>query len=535
MAPQKESVMRPNREYGYVRPPSAEQLQRYAARHRISLTDEEAAELVPIAAETVAGFDVIDELPEPQGEPIRFTNRDPGRPPLPGEDPYNAFIRFCRVTGADSGPLAGLTAAVKDCIAIAGMPLTNGSRMLPTITPTEDATVVERILAAGATIIGKTNMEDMAMGIGEGSVYGPARNPINPRFNTGGSSSGSGAAVAAGMADFALGADEGGSVRIPAAWCGLVGMKATHGLVPSYGLSYMDHTIDHIGPLTATVELNAKVLEVIAGADWRDPQWVRADPQADSYASTLDQGVQGMTFLVIEEALEPIGATPDVLEAFEAGCDALRRAGATIERVSIPLWSSAWAIENALLTFAGRAMADSYGAGYGHKGRISVPVTEVIAAQQRTTNKDLAILSKINLMLAEHMREEYLGVHYGKAQNLRIELTKQVQLALGDGRVLLTPTIPTVAGELTDRRLTMTEMLPRLAGSAVFNTCPLDLTGHPALTVPCGTGDHGLPVGFQLIGAPFDEGTLYRAAAEVERAGLWSLPAGAAVAPPSAV
>jgi amidase len=144
--------------------------------------------------------------------------RDPGRPPREGEDPYNAFIRFCEVRGTDSGPLHGKTLAVKDCIAVAGVPTTNGGRRTPAIVPTEDALVVERLLDDGVTIIGKTNLDDLALGYGEGSAFGAARNPLNPKRSTGGSSSGSAAAVAAGQADLAIGADEGGSVRIPSAW-----------------------------------------------------------------------------------------------------------------------------------------------------------------------------------------------------------------------------------------------------------------------------------------------------------------------------
>jgi Asp-tRNA(Asn)/Glu-tRNA(Gln) amidotransferase A subunit family amidase len=162
-------------------------------------------------------------------------------------------IRFCEVRGALDGPLAGRRLSVKDCIAVAGVQMTNGVRRLPAAVPTEDAVVIERLLDAGVVITAKTNLEDMGLGLGEGSAFGASRNPRNPRFSTGGSSSGSGAAVASGLVDIALGADEAGSVRIPSAWCGLVGMKATHGLVPSYGMTYMDHTIDHIGPMTTTV------------------------------------------------------------------------------------------------------------------------------------------------------------------------------------------------------------------------------------------------------------------------------------------
>ena len=147
----------------------------------------------------------------------------------------------------------------------------------------------------------------LALGAGEGSAFGAARNPHNPKYATGGSSSGSAAAVAAGMVDMALGADEGGSVRVPAAWCGLVGMKATHGLVPSYGLTYMDHTIDHIGPITKTVADNARMLEVIAGADWRDPQWVRAAPVAGSYLAADGLGVSSLRVGIVRESLGAVG------------------------------------------------------------------------------------------------------------------------------------------------------------------------------------------------------------------------------------
>jgi amidase len=509
--------VRPQRVYGHLRPPTPEQLQTYAARHAITLSADQAAELLPTVAGMLSVFDVIDELPEPAVPTVAAT-RDPGRAPTAEEDPYNAFIRFCDVRGTGEGPLAGVRVAVKDCIAVAGVPMTNGSRMQPRAVPTEDAVVVERLLAAGATIVGKANMEDMAMGGGEGSVYGAARNPVDPRFSGGGSSSGSAVAVAAGMADVALGADEAGSIRIPAAYCGLVGMKATHGLVPSYGLTYMDHTLDHIGPITTTVADNARVLQVIAGPDWRDAQWVRGDVGPGDYLSGIGDGVAGRTFAVVEEALAPIGCSPDVLAAFDRACDVLAAAGATIRRVSIPLWLSAWPIESAFLTFAIRAMLDSGGAGYGHLGRIDVAATATLAAQLRTSADDLAAVEKLMLMTAEHLRDAYLGTHYGKAQNLRLELRRQVGQALAGVDLLLTPTTPTVAWELLDSPVGMVELVGRISGDSILNTCALDLTGHPALTVPAGTGEHGLPVGLQLIGPRLGEARLYQAGAVVEAA-----------------
>jgi amidase len=264
----------------------------------------------------------------------------------------------------------GKTVGVKDCIAVAGVPMTNGGRRTPTVVPIEDAVVVERLLRAGATITGKTNLDDLALGHGEGSAFGAARNPLNPRFSTGGSSSGSGAAVAADMVDMAVGADEGGSIRIPSAWCGLVGMKATHGLVASYGLTYMDHTIDHIGPMTKSVADNALMLEVIAGSDWRDPQWVRAAPNPGQYTASAHQGISGLRIGIIPEALEPSGCSPDVLDSFEKAVSILSRLGATVvEKASIPLWVKCRAIGLCSLSLGLYGMALSNGVGFGHLGR----------------------------------------------------------------------------------------------------------------------------------------------------------------------
>lgn len=332
--------MFPIRATGRLRGPNADQIAGYARRHGLELDAEASARMAAIVSAGLAGFDRIDELGNPP-VPLRHRYRDPGRPPRPDEDPLNAVVRFCEVRGTDEGPLAGRTLAVKDCIAVAGVPMTVGSRRLPYSVPLEDAVVVERLLDAGATITMKTNMEDMALGLGEGSFFGASRNPVDPRFATGGSSSGSAAAVGSGMVDLALGADEGGSVRIPAAWSGLVGMKATHGLVPSHGLTYMDHTIDHIGPITRTVADNALMLEVMAGGDWRDPQWVRADPVSKPYRATAERGVEGLRIAVIDEALEPAGCTPDVMESFTAAQERLAELGAIIDHVSVPLWSDA--------------------------------------------------------------------------------------------------------------------------------------------------------------------------------------------------
>jgi amidase len=511
--------MFPTRAAGRVRGPRPDQVVEYARRHHLELDPAAAERMAAIITDGLTSFDRIDELDTPAIE-LRHTRRAPGRPPRPGEDPYNAVVRFCDVQGAEEGPLQGRTVGVKDCIAVAGVPTSNGGRRVPYATPTEDAVVVERLLDAGARITMKTNMEDLALGLGESSFFGASRNPIDPRFSTGGSSSGSGAAVAAGMVDMALGADEAGSVRIPAAWCGLVGMKATHGLVPSYGMSYMDHTLDHIGPMTRTVADNALMLEVIAGADWRDPQWVRSDPVAGAYTAAADLGAEGLRIAVVEQALERSGCTPDVLEVFAAAEERLSALGAVIERVSIPLWTDAWAIESAGIPFGLHAMVTSGGQGIGHLGRVDVETMAATVAQNRLGANDLPPFLHVMLLTVEHMREAYLGVHFGKAQNLRLELRRQVAQSLADVDLLITPTTPTLPFALADGALDDDALAARMAIETVFNTCALDLTGHPALTVPAGTGAAGLPVGLQIIARHFDEARIYRAAfaCEADRA-----------------
>ena len=223
-----------------LRGPSPDEVERLAALDEVELAAGEAEELQPVVAALVAAAAAALAVEEPRPPA-------PARewwPPPAEENPYNAFITCCRVEGAAGGLLAGRSVGVKDNISVAGVPTSNGSR-LPSFTPAVDAVVVERILAAGGTIVGKLNMDDFgAAGTGETSAFGPPRNPVNTAYSAGGSSGGSGAAVRSGECDLALAVDQGGSGRIPAAFCGLVAAKGTHGLVPSHGVTHIDHTID---------------------------------------------------------------------------------------------------------------------------------------------------------------------------------------------------------------------------------------------------------------------------------------------------
>lgn len=511
--------MFPNRATGYLRPPTRSQVMAYAERHHLHLSEVELDELLGAVASSLEMYNRIEELDEPSVE-LRHTYRDPGHTPITGEDPYNSVIRFCEVRGTNDGTLAGLTIGVKDCIAVAGVPMTNGGRRTPAAVPTYDAVVVERILDAGATITAKTNLDDLGLGMGEGSAFGAARNPVNPAFSTGGSSSGSAAAVAAGQVDMALGVDSGGSIRVPAAWCGLVGMKATHGLVPAYGLTYMDHTIDHIGPITKSVMDNASLLEVIAGDDWRDPQWVRSAPTVGSYTSVAPRGVEGLRIGVITEALEASGCSPDVLEAFQAAKERLISLGAEVTEVSVPLWCDAMTIAMGSQSLGLYGTALTFGMGFGHLGRVDPAMTAMWAAQLKLQSDDLPSMLKGMLLTTEHVLSSYQGVPIAKSQNLRLELRRQMSTALSHVDLMITPTTTTVAYELLDRRAEPGEMAERsyMAIAACRNAIPLDLTGNPALTLPCGSGEHDLPIGLQIVGPNFGEERVYQAAFAFESA-----------------
>ena len=318
-------------------PPDADEVERLARLDAIELAPGETDELAPVIATLTDVGDLLGRLAGALPLPVP-AQRDAGSVPTPAENPYNAFIRRCRVEGAATGSLVGLEIGLKDNISLAGVPTTNGSR-LSSYTPVHDAVVVERILAAGGTIVGKLNMDDFgASGLGETSAFGPARNPIDPSRSAGGSSGGSGAAVRSGEVDLSLAVDQGGSGRIPAAFCGVVAVKATHGLVPSWGISHIDHTIDFVTPLARTVEGAATLLEVIAGSDWRDAQWVRAQPESGDYRGAGNEGIEGLRIAVVVESADPGVCDPAVVQNLARAADALRAAGAEVGEISLPLW-----------------------------------------------------------------------------------------------------------------------------------------------------------------------------------------------------
>lgn len=516
--PDRSRIQRDAQWHAAFEPPTAVELVDLAARDDIQLTEEGAAELVEVVARLVesAAQAVAVEGDLPIARPA---GRDPGYRPSPEQNPHNAFIRRCEIAGAAAGPLAGRTVAVKDNISVAGVPTTNGSRM-PAYTPDLDAVVVERILAAGGTIVGKLNMDDMAAaGTGETSAFGPARNPVSPAHSAGGSSGGSGAAVAAGEADLALGVDQGGSGRIPAAFCGVVGVKATHGWVPSFGVAHIDHTIDSVTPIARTVADAALLLDVIAGEDWRDPQWARGIVEWRPCADAATDDVAGLRIGIIRESCDERFCAPAVVSGLHRAVEVLAAAGAQTEEITIPIWANALTIFQPYIAQLVAMMFRTDGEGVGHMGYIDAGRMRAFAGDRRAQSQLLSDQIKAWVLADRHLRDRYANAAFARLHNLRLLVRHELDAALGRFDVLLTPTLPITAPKLLDYAAPFAQIAERTSAALCYNTAPLNLSGHPALSIPSGHDAAGLPTAVQVIGGRCCEPVMFRAGFALE-AGL---------------
>jgi len=420
---------------------------------------------------------------------------------------YNAYVTVEAIDGADDGPLAGKTVAVKDNISTEGVRTTCGSAMLDDYVPPYDATVVERLKENGATIPGKTNMDEFGMGTTtETSAFGPVENPAAPGHVPGGSSGGSAAVVAAGDADMALGSDTGGSIRCPAAFCGVVGIKPTYGLVSRYGLVAYANSLEQIGPIAPTVEEAAELLEVIAGPDGRDAT-TRAPPDAGesepAYASAADGDVDGLDIGVPTELVE--GADERVTEVFWDAIAELEDRGASSHEVELP--SVEYAVESyyvIAMSEASSNLARFDGVRYGQSGGYDGNWNETFAESRR---KGFGDEVKRRVLLGTYaLSAGYHDKYYAKAQDARAWIQQDFDEALDEADVLASPTMPVppmAMGESLDDPLTM-----YLADA---NTTPVNMANLPAISVPAGETDEGLPVGLQFVGPAFGERAIIRA------------------------
>lgn len=410
-------------------------------------------------------------------------------------------------------PLAGVPIAVKDNICTAGVRTTAASRLLERYVPPYSAAVVERLERAGAVIVGKTNCDEFAMGSStEHSAFGPTRNPWSLDRSPGGSSGGSAAAVAAGMVPVALGSDTGGSIRQPAALCGVLGLKPTYGRVSRYGLIAFGSSLDQIGPLARDAADAATVFNVIAGRDTRDS--TSADVPVPDYAASLTGALRPLRIGVPRSLVEH-GVEPGVRDAFTRGLDALRDAGATIAEIELPHAPLAipvyYLVANAE---ASSNLARYDGVRYG---------TRITDHASRTTDHGLLEIyyrtralfgpeAKRRIMIGTFVLSAgYYDAYYAKAQQVRALIRRDYEQAFGSVDLIALPTSPTVAFRLGERTADPLQMYL----SDVF-TVAANLAGVPAISVPCGVSE-GLPVGLQLTARAFDESALLRAADALER------------------
>jgi amidase len=501
-----------------VRRPTLEQLHDIVGSLHLSMSQGEVAEYLEVLEGTFQAYDRVNQLPD-YLPPVRYP-RTPGYRPGANENPLNAWAVKTEVRGASHGPLSGKRVVLKDNICLAGVPMMNGASTLEGYVPDIDATVVTRILDAGGTIVGKAHCEYFCLSGGSHtSALGPVHNPYKYGYSAGGSSSGCGALVAAGEVDMAIGGDQGGSIRMPASYSGCYGMKATHGLVPYTGVMPIEATIDHAGPMTATVGDNALLLEVIAGADGLDPRQYDVQVEKYSYTTGLGRGVSGMRIGMVTESFGWPSSEPDVDAKVREAAERLRAAGAIIEPVSIPMHRDGGAIWTPIaLEGLVAQMMHGNGMGFNWKGLYTTSLLDAHANWRARAN-ELSRTLKISMLAGEYFIKHHRGHFYAKAQNLGRLLRKSYDDVLARYDLLLMPTLPMKATPLPPANAPLAlwcrrgfEMLP--------NTCPFDVTGHPAMNIPCGMSD-GLPVGMMLIGKHYAETTIYRAAHAFEQLGDW--------------
>ncbi|WCO66390.1 Asp-tRNA(Asn)/Glu-tRNA(Gln) amidotransferase subunit GatA [Iamia majanohamensis] len=412
--------------------------------------------------------------------------------------------------GDDPGPLAGVPVALKDNMCTRGVPTTCSSRILEGWVPPYDATVVERLAAAGAVVVGKTNLDEFAMGSStENSAFGPTRNPHDHSKVPGGSSGGSAAAVAAGFAPLAFGSDTGGSIRQPAALCGVVGLKPTYGRVSRYGLIAFASSLDQIGPFTRTVADAALALQVVGGPDARDA--TSAPGTQPDYLAALDRGVEGLRVGVVSELLSMEGVAPEVADQARAAAEALEAAGASVQEVSVP------AVTYGLSAYyliapaeASSNLARFDGVRYGL--RVDAPTTDEMMVATRTQGFGAEV--KRRIMLGTYaLSAGYYDAFYGQAQRVRTLICRDFAAAYEQVDVLVSPTSPTTAFALGAK---VADPLTMYLNDVC--TIPSNLSGDPAISVPFGTGADGLPIGVQVMAPALGEEDLLRAAQALEAA-----------------
>ncbi|SVB70408.1 uncharacterized protein METZ01_LOCUS223262, partial [marine metagenome] len=430
-----------------VQVPTSDQLWEVAEEIGLNLTEDDIKSYIELMRPNVDAYNLIDAMPD--NLPKTNYARSPGYRPSGDENKYNAWYVKTTVEGASRGKLKGKTVVLKDNIMLAGVPMMNGAATLEGYTPEIDATVATRILDAGGTIVGKAHCESFCLSGGSHTnATGPVHNPHKMGYSAGGSSSGSAALVAAGEVDMAMGGDQGGSIRMPASFCGIYGMKATHGLVPYTGIMPIEIYVDHTGPMTNTVEDNALLLEVIAGEDGYDPRQYNVRTQRYTKALDGKKGLKGMKIAVVKEGYQQENSEKDVNAKVRAAVKKLQTLGAKVKEVSIPMHLLGGALWLPI-GVEGLTQTMMHGDGYGIS-RPDLYVTSLMDKHRgwRQRADEMSETTKLFTMFGTYINRQHGSRYYGKAMNLTRLLTAAYDAVLADYDLLLMPTTPVKATPL---------------------------------------------------------------------------------------
>jgi len=496
--------------------PTPDELKAVGRQLGMTLSDADVAFFLETMGGSVAAYHALEAMVDPM--PVVKYPRTPGYRPEGAENKYNAWYYKSEVKGAPNGKLKGKRVALKDNVCLAGVPMMNGASTLEGYVPDVDATIVTRILDAGGTIMGKVHCEYFCFSGGSHtSSAGPVHNPRKMGYSAGGSSSGSAAVVAAGDVEMAIGGDQGGSIRMPSAYCGTYGLKPTWGLVPYTGVFPIENTLDHTGPMTANVADNALLLEVLAGPDGLDHRQVNV--KTAQYTNALTGDARGMKIAVVKEGFGLPNSEADVDAMVKKGAAIFRDLGAQVDEVSIPMHLAGIAIWTPIAV-EGATVQMMNGNAYGFNTK-GLYVTSLIDAHSawRQRADEFSDTLKTTILFGQYALNKYRGHYYAKAQNLARTLTAAYDAVLKNYDVLLMPTLPLKATPIPKPGAPRMEIIQR-AFEMLPNTAPIDVTGHPSMSVPCGMSD-GLPAGMMLTAKHFDEVSIYRAASAFEKAGDW--------------
>jgi amidase len=467
--------------------------------------------LLPFMHEIKQLYDELDQLRE-SALTMHYPMRRSFSRPSPEDNPHNAWYVRTEISPRTAGPLNGKRVALKDNICLASIPMMNGSRLIEGFVPEIDATVVTRILEAGGTITGKSVCEDLCLsGASHTSKTGPVRNKWSPIHSSGGSSSGSATLVASGEVDIAIGTDQGGSVRIPASWSGVYGLKPTYGLVPYTGIFPIEMTLDHCGPIAGSVKDLACMLSVIAGTDGYDPR--QRDVRIGDYIEAVSNlNVSDLRIGVVQEGFGHSVSEGAVDNMVRQAARRLAELGARLDEVSIPFHRTGYAIW-AIILLEGSTdlLFNGGGIGGNWEGYYMGSLHRTFSIALRDHPHDIPETGKLNLLMAEFVRRGDFRSYYALAQNLRPGLRRAYDNALRNFDLLLMPTVPFRATQIPSSNCSVSENIARARDAIDVNTALIDATGHPAISFPCGLVEE-LPVGAMLIGRHWEDATVLRAA-----------------------